>query len=94
MRLLAHSTYTLNLYTFKSPKGWNLTKSLFLGVFVTIDLIIDVEKEVEISSGFHIKLNDGATLDIDLFAEKVNTLTLYVPNLLQFAHSAWMSANP
>lgn len=71
-------TYNLNLYTSNTPIGVSISDEVQAGVIFTIDLILSTEAEVDISSGFHIKLDDGVTFDIALFGQNVTATTLYV----------------
>ncbi|KFY44515.1 hypothetical protein V494_01436 [Pseudogymnoascus sp. VKM F-4513 (FW-928)] len=73
--LSGSATYTLNLYTSNTPIGFGVGKELLLGVVFSIDLIISVEAEVDISSGFHIQLNDGIAIDIHMFDHEVSDIT-------------------
>lgn len=70
------ATYTINLYTSKSEIGFAVTKDLFVGVVFTVDLILAVEAEIDISSGFHIQLNDGISINLPLFNNNVSSITL------------------
>jgi hypothetical protein len=42
-----------------------------LGVFFTADLILDFDASLDITSGLHIKLDDGVSFMIDLFGHTV-----------------------
>ncbi|KAK7597493.1 hypothetical protein V3481_004076 [Fusarium oxysporum f. sp. vasinfectum] len=57
--LSAGATYTLNLYTSTTPAGFAVRDNLEVGVIFAIDLILSVEGEINISSGFHLRLDDG-----------------------------------
>ena len=69
-------TYELPLYRSQSPIGITITDGLELGAFVTLDLILSAEGEIDISSGFHLKVNDGIVLEISLFGNNVSDITL------------------
>lgn len=69
-------TYTLNLYTSNTAVGISISDELMAGVIFKIDLILSAEAEVDISSGFHIKLDDGVVFDIALFGQNVSDSTL------------------
>jgi hypothetical protein len=69
-------TYNLNLFTSDSPIGVAISDEVQAGVFFTIDLILSTEAEIDISSGFHIKLDDGVSFDIALFGQNVSDTTL------------------
>jgi hypothetical protein len=70
------ATYTLNLYTLRTPIGFTVGNDLLIGVIFTVDLILSVESEIDISSGFHIQLNDGVAIDIPMFDQNVSSITL------------------
>ncbi|KAK6530939.1 hypothetical protein TWF281_007771 [Arthrobotrys megalospora] len=63
-------TYTLNLYTSQTPFGV-MIDTLFFGAVVSVDLILSAEAEITISSGFHIKVDDGAELKLALFGDEI-----------------------
>ncbi|TEA11907.1 hypothetical protein C8034_v007125 [Colletotrichum sidae] len=72
--LSAGLSYTLNLYTSTTPLGSRIGDDLLLGVVFNIDLILSVESEVQMTSGFHIKLDDGVAFDIALFSKNVSSV--------------------
>ncbi|OHW98243.1 hypothetical protein CSPAE12_03025 [Colletotrichum incanum] len=72
--LSAGLTYTLNLYTSTTPLGSKIGDGLLLGVVFAIDLILSVESEVQMSSGFHIRMDDSVGFDIALFSKNVSSV--------------------
>jgi hypothetical protein len=75
--LSSGATYTLNLYESKTPIGFAFGgDELLVGVVFSVDLILSVEAEIDISSGFHIQLNDGVTINIPMFGQDVSSITL------------------
>ncbi|KAI3587352.1 hypothetical protein IWW34DRAFT_643093 [Fusarium oxysporum f. sp. albedinis] len=74
--LSAGATYTLNLYTSTTPAGFAVRDSLEVGVIFAIDLILSVEGEINISSGFHLRLDDGVLFDIAIFSKEISNLTM------------------
>ncbi|KAF2001729.1 hypothetical protein P154DRAFT_595775 [Amniculicola lignicola CBS 123094] len=68
------ATYELNLYTSTSPVGISITKDLELGVIFAVDLILSAAGEIDISSGFHLKLDDGLAINIPLFGDEVSDI--------------------
>jgi hypothetical protein len=70
------STYTLNLYTSETPLGLEISDELSLGIVFTVDLILDVEGKIDVSSGFHIKIDDGLGIDLTLFGHGASGITL------------------
>ncbi|KAK6432713.1 hypothetical protein LTR95_011116 [Oleoguttula sp. CCFEE 5521] len=45
-----------------------------LGIFFSIDLIVTVNAQVDITSGIHMKVGDGAALHVDLFGTNVSEI--------------------
>ena len=75
--LSAGATYQLNLYTSESEVGIAISDEVLLGVVAVVDLIIDAQSEVDISSGFHLKMDDGLSLDLEMFSKNVSNIHLY-----------------
>ncbi|KAI1398985.1 hypothetical protein F4819DRAFT_437406 [Hypoxylon fuscum] len=69
------ATYNLNLYSSNTPIGISASNELFIGVIFSVDLILSVEAEIDISSGIHLKLEDGVGLDMALFGQNVSSIT-------------------
>lgn len=68
-------TYELTLY--KSHElGIELDDDLFLGLIFSIDLILSVDAELVITSGFHIRLDDGVLLRLALFSKEASDIRL------------------
>ncbi|KAI1049173.1 hypothetical protein LB506_004656 [Fusarium annulatum] len=78
--LSAGATYTLNLYTSTTPAGFAVRDNLEVGVIFAIDLILSVEGEINISSGFHLRLDDGVLFDIAIFSKEISSLTMQKVN--------------
>ncbi|KAF6804701.1 glycolate oxidase [Colletotrichum sojae] len=72
--LSAGLTYTLNLYTSTTPLGSRIGDDLLLGVVFSIDLILSVESEVQMTSGFHIKMDDSVNFEMALFSKNVSSV--------------------
>ncbi len=70
------ATYTLNLYESETIAGFTAGENLLVGVVFSIDLILSVDAEIDISSGFHIQLNDGLAINIPIFDQNVSSITL------------------
>ncbi|KAI0814018.1 hypothetical protein GGR55DRAFT_701766 [Xylaria sp. FL0064] len=73
--LSAGTTYTLNLYSTNTPIGLSVNSEMFVGVIISIDLILAVDADIDISSGLHIKVDDGMALDLSLFSQNVSSVT-------------------
>jgi hypothetical protein len=74
--LTAGATYEINLFASQSVVGMRIGPMLQLGVVLQVDLILQAEGAIDISSGFHIKLDDGVVMDIKLFGDKVSNMIL------------------
>ncbi|KAK4077273.1 hypothetical protein Purlil1_12397 [Purpureocillium lilacinum] len=64
-------SYSLTLYS-STQLGAQVGKKLFLGVVFSVDLLLSVESEIEISSGFHMKLDDEVLMTIALFSKEAS----------------------
>jgi hypothetical protein len=73
--VLSGPTFTMNLYTSESEVGLDIDGEE-LGVVVAVDLILDVDTEVEIKTGFHLKLDDSFVIDIDLLSKNISNIVL------------------
>ncbi|KAI4950046.1 hypothetical protein J4E91_004702 [Alternaria rosae] len=74
--LSAGATYEITLFATQTPVGMKIGQYLMLGAVVTVDLILAVEGAIDISSGFHIKLDDGVAIDLPLFGNEVADMTV------------------
>jgi len=70
----AGSAYEYTLFTAQSPAGIGLGPNLMLGVVFSVDLILSVEGTLDMSSGIHIKLEDGIKISIPLFSEQISNI--------------------
>ncbi|KAK4499719.1 hypothetical protein PRZ48_010237 [Zasmidium cellare] len=75
------ATYTLNLFNSGRetagviPIGLYITDDLQLGLIFTVDLILAAHADIDVSSGFHLLLDDGFAIDIALFGEDASSIT-------------------
>jgi hypothetical protein len=74
--LNAGATYEITLFATQSPAGIKIGPNLMLGAVLTVDLILAVEGAIDISSGFHVKLDDGVAIDLPLFGNEVADMTV------------------
>ena len=74
--LTAGATYTINLYTTNTPIGIKLRNGLLFGVALSFDLIFDVEAEIDMSSGFHLEVDDGFSVKLGLFQQEFADMVL------------------
>ncbi|KAI1431061.1 hypothetical protein GGR50DRAFT_113679 [Xylaria sp. CBS 124048] len=72
------TTYTINLYPGNTQIGVAIDSQTLIGVTTPIDLILSVDApvSVNITGGLHIKMNDGLSLDVALFAQEIANVTL------------------
>ncbi|RAH86230.1 hypothetical protein BO86DRAFT_385727 [Aspergillus japonicus CBS 114.51] len=75
VQLSAGGTYTLNLFTSETIVGFSIP-GLDAGAVFKVSLVLIAEAEVDISSGIHIKLDDGLVLALDLFNQGMSDITL------------------
>ncbi|CRK29916.1 hypothetical protein BN1723_003875 [Verticillium longisporum] len=73
LTMTAGATYSLNLYTSVTPLGFKVGDVL-VGVTFAVDLLLSVESEISVASGFHLKLDDGIAIDIALFSDEVSDI--------------------
>lgn len=69
-------THMINIFTSQSMFGVAQGDNLLLGCVLTLDLILDAQAHIEFESGFHIQMEDGVTINISLFSEKLSSITL------------------
>lgn len=74
--LSAGSAYTLNLYSTNTLIGLSVDSETFVGIIVSIDLILSADADIDISSGMHLKVDNGMALDLSLFSQSVASVTL------------------
>ena len=75
--LSSGATYTINLYESQTPIGFAFGgNDLLIGVVFSVDLILSVTAEIDISSGFHLQLNDGVTINLPMFGQSVSSIAL------------------
>ncbi|KAK0249420.1 hypothetical protein B0A54_16230 [Friedmanniomyces endolithicus] len=68
------ATYTHNLYTSDTEAGIGFGGSE-LGIVFKLDIILAAEGAIDISTGFHLKLQNGLAIDITLFGTEVSHIT-------------------
>ncbi|KAK8848383.1 glycolate oxidase [Apiospora arundinis] len=74
-KLSAGVTYHLNMYSSNTPIGISAGKELDIGVIFSVDLVLTADAEVHMQSGFHIKLDDGASFSLAMFADNLTDTT-------------------
>lgn len=74
--LSGSASYELNLYTSQGPFGFGIGEELMLGIVFSVDLILSVDAAITIGTGFHLRLDDGFSIELAMFAEEVATLEM------------------
>jgi hypothetical protein len=79
--LAAEATLTLPLFqtpvtTPFGPLGISISPDLEIGIFVAIDLILSVEGEIGLRSGFHLLVEDPIGFKIAMFSSDVSDVIL------------------
>ena len=69
------ATYTINLFTPETPIAITVP-GMDLGVWFVLDLILVADGEIDISNGFHIKLDDGVQIKIAMFANNASDINM------------------
>jgi hypothetical protein len=69
------ATYDLSLYKSETAFGVSVGQEE-LGIIFSIDLILSAEASIDISSGFHIKLDDGVAINLALFSRNISSITM------------------
>lgn len=77
--LAADETYTIPLY----PKEWFQPAGIAVGsqevgIVISLDLILHMDAQANISAGVHILFDDGLAVELAMFGHDVSTITLYV----------------
>lgn len=77
--LAANETYTIPLYPKDAyqPAGIAIGDQE-LGIIISLDLILQVDAEADLSTGVHIAFDDGLSMEIAMFGKEVSKVTLCV----------------
>ncbi|KAL1845806.1 hypothetical protein Daus18300_014435 [Diaporthe australafricana] len=75
--LEAEQTYKVNLYPpeWYQPAGIKIGNQL-VGVVITLELLLTLSTEVDISTGVHVKFDDGLAIEVNMFGSDVSSITL------------------
>lgn len=73
----ADQTYKVNLYPpeWYQPAGIKIGDQL-VGVVITLELLLTLSSEASISTGVHVKFDDGLAMQIAMFGSDVSEITL------------------
>lgn len=77
LSLAAGKTYEIDLY----PKTWSQPAGIavgdqMVGIIVSLQLILQINDQVDISTGVHVKFDDGLAMEIAMFGTDVSTVHL------------------
>jgi hypothetical protein len=69
------ASYKVNLFTPQTPLDLDVP-GMKIGVWFTLDLLLDVDGNIDMASGFHIKFVDGVQINIPMFAPEASDIEL------------------
>ncbi|KAK1829772.1 hypothetical protein QBC39DRAFT_412772 [Podospora conica] len=70
------STYIVNLYSAKTPLDITIGSNITTAVALNIDLVLTSRDTVDATSGFHLRLDKGASMEFDLFSSNVSNVAI------------------
>ncbi|KAJ4416273.1 hypothetical protein N0V85_002342 [Neurospora sp. IMI 360204] len=77
-KISAASTYELNLFSSKDPSfGFSEGDDITAGLVVVTDLIIELDAEVDISSGFYMKFDKGVGAELVMFSRNISDFNFH-----------------
>lgn len=76
MQLSGGLTYVVNIAKPIPPMGFKVGENGNVGFNPSVDLILSAVADVDLSSGFHVKVEDGAALELALFGDSISKNTL------------------
>ncbi|KAK3387374.1 hypothetical protein B0H63DRAFT_469896 [Podospora didyma] len=74
--LQINGTFSIPLFKSQSPVGVSSGDDFEIGIFLTLDLILSAETQINFLSGFHIKLDDKVAINLALFSKEVSKVDL------------------
>lgn len=75
-KIAAGSTYIVNLFSSKAPLDVTIGSNITAGVALDIDLVITSRDAVDVTSGFHLRLDKGASMEFDLFSSNISNVAM------------------
>ncbi|RYP31087.1 hypothetical protein DL767_005931 [Monosporascus sp. MG133] len=73
--LSGSADYKLSLYTSNTLAGLSLSSDTFVGVIFSVDLILSTSADIDLTSGIHIKVDDGVAIQLSLFGNNISSIT-------------------
>lgn len=77
-KIAVGSTYIVNLFSSKTSLDVIIGSNITAGVALDIDLVLTSRDAVDLTSGFHLRLDKGASMEFDLFSSNVSNVAMYV----------------
>ena len=75
-KITVGSTYILKLFSSKTPVDIAIGSNITAGVALDIDLILTSTSAIDVTSGFHLRLDKGAAMEFDLFSTNVSDVAM------------------
>lgn len=75
-KLYAGASYTQTLFHTNTEFGLSKDSDVWLGAVLFVNLILSAEAEIDLSTGFHIRLDDEVVIDMKMFEEDIAGITL------------------
>lgn len=77
-KMAVGSTYIVNMFSSKTPLDATIGSNITAGVALDIDLVLTSRNAVDVTSGFHLRLEKGASVEFDLFSSNISNVAMYV----------------
>lgn len=71
------ASYSISPFASDAPMGMSISDGLELGAVFTVGLPLDVTADLDLSSGFYVKLNDGPGFSIAILGIDVSRIKSY-----------------
>ncbi|KAK0747056.1 hypothetical protein B0T18DRAFT_391389 [Schizothecium vesticola] len=75
-KIAVGSAYIVNLFSSKTPLDLTIGSNITAGVAFNIDLVLTSQNPIAVTSGFHLRLDKGASMEFDLFSSNVSNIAI------------------
>lgn len=75
-KIAVGSTYIVNLFSSKTQLDLIIGSNITAGVTLDIDFVLTSRDAVDLTSGFHLRLDKGASMEFDLFSSNVSNVAM------------------
>lgn len=75
-KIAVGSTYIVNLFSTKTPLDVIIGSNITAGVALDIDLVLTSRDVVDVTSGFHLRVDKGASMEFDLFSSNISNVAM------------------